>query len=654
MQRLNLRFIYFLFFIVACVSCSKKENSTPTTPTTPTDSTSTATLPSDAKDGVNFYNSGKSVLFNIYAPQKKSVYVIGDFNGWTKSAAYKLNVTKDGTRWFLQVDNLDPNIEYAYQYLIDDTLRVADPYTEKILDPDNDSYIPASVYPSLKAYPTGKTTQIVSTFYYNQPNYSWKVSNFTRPSTANLVVYELLVRDFVATHSYKTLTDTLDYIARLGVNAIELLPVNEFEGNDSWGYNSNFMFALDKYYGTKNDYKAFIDACHQRGIAVIQDIVLEDQFGSSPLARMYWNSRTNTPTQNNPWLDSATTHPYGVGYQLNYQKDATVTFAKNVMKYWMQEYHIDGFRFDQANGYTQTNSNANASLWTAYDAERVATWTTLNSYMKSIDPTFYVILEEFAAASEVQALAAQGMMSWNEQNSPSMQAAMGYPVGPTWDLSNFSYKNFGISVQNGLVTYVGSHDNVRVQFKNGAYGNSNGSYNIKDLATGLQRDAMLAAILYSVPGPKMLWMFDERGYDDASAGPDYDNLHGTDNTSGSKRLSDQPPLWNYMQDANRAALYSFYAKMIHYKINNAVFTTSNFTVNLSDSVKIVQLLGNDGTNVEVIGNFGVVATTKAISFPSTGTYYDNFSTATVNVTSNPFSMTLQPGEYHVFSTAKLK
>lgn len=637
-------FTFLSFAVIVTLGCSKKDiTSKPPSSGVNT----TADVPSDAADGVTFTNGGDSAIFNLYAPGKKSVYLIGDFNSWNTTTT-KMTNTTDGSRWWVKI-GVDPTKTYTYQYYIDGSLRVADPYSHMILDPANDPQIPSNVYPNIPTYPSGQTG-IVSVIRYNTASYNWKISNFTRPDVKNLVVYELLIRDFVATHSYQTLTDTLDYIARLGVNAIELLPVNEFEGNSSWGYNSNFMFALDKYYGTPNDYKAFVDACHARGIAVIQDIVLEDQFGSSPMVQMYWNSKTNTPTQNSPWFDSVTTHPYGVGYQLNYQKTATVTFAENVFEYWLKEYHIDGFRLDQANGYTQTNSNTNADLWTAYDADRVKTLTTLNSYVKSIDPAAYMILEEFAAANEVDALAQQGMISWNNQNSQAMQAAMGYPTGPAWDLASMSYKNFGITVQNGLMTYVESHDEVRVQFKNSAYGNNNGTYNIKDLSTGLQRDAMLSAILFSVPGPKMFWMFGERGYDDASAGPDYGNKNNTED----KRTDPQPPLWNYMQDANRAALYNVYAKMIHYKTNNEVFNTTNFTVSLADSVKMIGLLGDDGINVEVVGNFGVAPVTTAVSFPSVGTYSDNLSVATVSVMSSPVTMTLQPGEYHVYSNTPLK
>jgi 1,4-alpha-glucan branching enzyme len=183
-------------------------------------------VPAGANDGVTFINSGKSAIFNLYAPNKTSVSVIGDFNNWQPTAMTK---STDGTRWWVQVDNIDPTKEYAYQYYIDNTIKVADPYTEKVLDPDNDNAIPATVYPNLLAYPAGKTTGIVSVMQASPTAYSWKNASITRPDPKNLVIYELHVRDFIGTHSYKTLTDTLNYIANLGVNAVELMPVNELK-----------------------------------------------------------------------------------------------------------------------------------------------------------------------------------------------------------------------------------------------------------------------------------------------------------------------------------------------------------------------------------------------------------------------------------------
>ncbi len=616
-------------------------------------------VPTGATDGVTFINNGASAIFDIYAPGKKSMYLMGDFNSWSKTAT-PMNNTKDGTRWWVQVDNLNPSTEYSYQYYIDGSLTVGDPYAHKILDKNNDGDAGVQAnYPGLKAFPAGATgNPIVSDFWYNAPKYTWKNASFTKPDPKNLVVYELLVRDFVATHSYQTLVDTLNYIKRLGANAIELLPVNEFEGNNSWGYNPNYMMALDKYYGTENDYKTFIDACHTAGIAVVMDIVLEDLAGSSPMCQMYWDpNATNSdggkgaPSASSPWLNQLRTHPYGVFNQLDYDKAPTVTFAEDVFKYWINEYHVDGFRLDQANGYTQTNSNANAGLWTTYDADRVKTLTTLNTSVKSVDPTAYMILEEFAEAKEVSALAAQGMISWNDQNGQSTQATMSYnDSGGSWDLSSYFYDSFGITQPAGLMTYAESHDEVRVQFKNGAYGNLNSNYSVKDLATGLQRDGMLAAFLFSAPGPKMLWMFDERGYDDASAGPDYDNK----NNSTNYRTDPQPPLWNYMTDPNRAALFGVYAHLIHYKTHNAVFTTTNFTHSLGGAIKTIQLIGSDGTDVEVVGNFDIVNQTATVTFPSTGTWYDNITGNSLNVSSTSMSLTLAPGEYHLYSNVKLQ
>ena len=638
----NVYLVLLGILLISFASCKKSPNSgNDTGKTTPVTST---TIPSGAGDGVTFINSGKSVIFNLYAPGKTSVAVIGDFNNWTPTAMTK---TTDGTRWWVQIDNLDPSIEYSYQYYIDGSLKVADPYSHKVLDPVNDPNIPTTVYPNLKAYPTGKTTGEVSDFYANDPAYSWQVSSFTPPAQKNLVVYELLVRDFVATHSYQTLTDTLNYIARLGVNAIELMPINEFEGNDSWGYNSNFMFALDKYYGTPNAYKAFVDACHQRGIAVIQDIVLEDQFGSSPMVQMYATSTSPSagPSASSPWFDQTNLHPDAVGWQLNHSLAATQYFTENVMKYWMQEYHIDGYRFDEAKGYTQVNSGTNETTWAAYDGTRVALWTKYNAYMKSINPNFYVILEMFSANQEEAQYASQGMMCWTNLSTPGEQATMGYPTNPTWDISGLFYDQYGFPATGtspyGLVAYFESHDQERLQFKNEAYGNSSGSYNVKDIPTGLKRDEMGAAFMFSSPGPKMVWQGGELGYDVSISSDPNDNT------------IDKPFNWTYNTDPNRLHLYSVYQKMINMKIKNPVFATTTFSYSLTGAVKTIQLL-DPTADVEVVGNFDVVSNTATVTFPSTGAWIDNLTGTTYNVTSTSMTMTLAPGEYHVYSNVALK
>jgi len=631
---------FIAFITVMQLACSKATPSSEIS-TPPIQVDNGVDVPSGANDGVSFLNAGKSVIFNLYAPKKKSVSIIGDFNNWKTSTTYNLKNSKDGTKWWIQIDNLDPTVEYAYQYLIDGNIKVADPYTEKVLDPNNDNNIQSSTYQNLKSYPSSLATGIVSTFYYNQPAYNWQVANFKRPEPKNLVVYELLVRDFVAAHDYKTIKDTLNYFVRLGINAIELMPINEFEGNESWGYNPNFYFAPDKYYGTKNDLKALIDACHQKGIAVIQDIVLNHSFGSSPMVQMYWTGQV--PSSDNPWYNAAPTHPYNVGFQFNHESSATKYFTKNVLKFWMNEYHIDGFRFDLAKGFTQKNTGTDVNAWGNYDASRVAIWKEYNSYIKSIDPNFYVILENFASNKEEEELTSLGMMTWGNMSFNGEQATMGYnDSGGSWDLSGLFYNNRSLSNPYALVAYFESHDEERLQFKNAAYGNSNGNYSIKSLATGLKRNELGAVFMLSAPGPKMIWQFGERGYDVSI------NDAGTGG-----RLGNKPPRWEYMLDINRLALYNLYSKMIKLKINNPVFTTTSFTYNLANAFKSILLDGKEGTYLQVLGNFGVENNTSVVAFPTTGTWTDQLDNSTINVNQLNYAITLAPGEYHVYSNRSL-
>ena len=598
----------------------------------------TAVLPAGAKDGVTFTNNGTSVIFNLYAPQKEYAYVIGDFNDWETTPGAFMKRTPDGNRWWVQIDNLDPNKEYAYQYFVNGQLRIADPYSEKILDPSNDPFITATTYPNLKLYPAGKTTGNVSTFYANETGYSWQVNNFSRPQKQDLIIYELHLRDFLAAHDYKTLKDTLDYLTNLGVNAIELMPVKEFEGNSSWGYNVSFYFAPDKYYGSKNLLKAFIDESHKRGIAVILDMVFNHSFGQSPMVQLYFDRATGKPAPNNPWFNQDAKHPYNVGYDFNHESADTKYFVKKVLEFWMKEYKADGFRFDLSKGFTQKNSgtsDGNVGAWSSYDGTRIAILKQYNDFIRSLDNSFYVILEHFAEDKEEKELAAEGMLLWNNLNYSFNEGTMGYVQNS--DLSRTFYGTHGMT-QPALITYMESHDEERLMFKNLQYGNSSGSYSVKTLSTALNRQEMAAAFLMAVPGPKMIWQFGELGYDVSI------------NENG--RTGEKPIRWNYNTDAQRKALYHAYAKYISMYRNNDVFKSTNYQYNVSGAVKFIKYSTAD-QNVVVVGNFDVVPQNTTISFPQNGTWYDKVTGQNVSIAGGNYSTQLLPGEYHVFSTAPL-
>ncbi|HMI77363.1 MAG TPA: alpha-amylase family glycosyl hydrolase, partial [Ferruginibacter sp.] len=333
--------------------------------------TTVAPLPAGVQEGINYAANNTSVTLVLYAPNKNNVVVIGDFsNNWSVSCANQMNRTADGNYYWLTINGLTPGTEYGYQYLIDNSIRTADPYAQKVLDPANDQFIDNITYPNLKPYPTGLTTDIVSIFQTAEPQYSWQVNNFVKPDKKNLVIYELLIRDFTAQHSYQSLIDSFQYLKNLGINAIELMPINEFDGNEGWGYNSSFYFAPDKYYGTKNKLKAFIDTCHKNGIAVILDMVYNHCTGNAPQAKMYWDAANNRPAANNPWLNPITPHAYAFFNDFNHTATATQYLVQRSIDHWLTEYKIDGFRFDLAKGFTQTPSNP--TTIENYDATRVA------------------------------------------------------------------------------------------------------------------------------------------------------------------------------------------------------------------------------------------------------------------------------------------
>ncbi|MFM7618607.1 MAG: alpha-amylase family glycosyl hydrolase, partial [Bacteroidota bacterium] len=265
----------------------------------------------------------------------------------------------------------------------------------------------------------GLTSEPVSVFQINPAAFNWTDQTFVRPAKSKLVVYELLVRDFLEDRSYQSLKDSLDYLENLGVTAIELMPINEFEGNNSWGYNPSFYFAPDKAYGTAEALKTFINEAHNRGIAVILDIALNHSFGQNPMVRMYFNPNAGDygqPTAENPWFNQTPKHDFNVGYDFNHESTRTRDFCKRVLAYWMNEFHVDGYRFDLSKGFTQNFTLGNIGDWGVYDQSRINILTDYYSHIQANEPGAYVILEHFANNDEESTLSSNGMMLWGNLN----------------------------------------------------------------------------------------------------------------------------------------------------------------------------------------------------------------------------------------------
>jgi 1,4-alpha-glucan branching enzyme len=606
-----------------------------------------APLPAGTADGINYETGDTSAILVLRAPNKTRVTLLGDFNNWTEQIAYQMNKTPDGKFFWLRITGLTAGTEYAYQYYVDGALKIADPYTQKILDPSNDASITATTYPGLKAYPAGKTTGIVSVLQTKETAYTWQVNTFNRPDKHSLVVYELLVRDFVAAHDWKTLKDTLGYLKNLGINTIELMPFNEFEGNLSWGYNPDFYFAPDKYYGPKNTLKAFVDECHKNGIAVVMDIALNHSFGSSPMVQLYFDAANNRPDITNPWFNPVQKHAFNVGYDMNHESLDTKYYVSRITAFWLKEYKLDGFRFDLSKGFTQkqtcdnAGNNCDVNAWGTYDASRVAIWKRYYDSMQIYSANSYVILEHFADNTEEIDLSNYGMMLWGNENYAFNQATMGYSSGSDLGPALSTVRGW---TQPNLVAYMESHDEERLMYKNINYGNAAGSYNVKDINTGLGRNEMAAAFFFMMPGPKMIWQFGELGYDFPI------NYCQNGTISDNCRTDAKPIKWDYLQTASRLHLHDVYAALLKLRAHplfKAGFATNRVDQSLGNSFKWLKLT-TDTSNIVVVGNFDVAVASGSVTFPGAGVWYDYLTGETFTATASAQNFTLQPGVYHVY------
>ena len=591
-----------------------------------------AEKPASIKLGINYQADASKATLCLLAPGKGYVYLVGDFSNWEIKNNYLMQKTPNGEFFWLEIDGLSPGQEYVFQYWVDGNIRIGDPFADQVADPYNDGFIPNSVYPGLPIYDK-KDYGIATVLQTNQEAYNWAATEaaWARPATEDLVIYELLVRDFLGSHDYKDLADTLSYLKRLGVNAIELMPIMEFEGNESWGYNPSYFFAPDKYYGSKNDLKAFIERAHQEGFAVILDMVLNHAFGQNPMVQLYWDQQNNRPSPDNIWFNPVPKHPFNVGYDFNHESTYTQSFVDSVNNYWLSEYHFDGYRFDLSKGFTQKFSADNdVAGWGAFDQSRIDILKRMANEIWEVDNDAYIILEHFADASEEDVLTDAGMLTWGNKNHDYRNAVAGNTSADLSGANTFD-----------KVTYMESHDEQRLMYEAVTAGRSSGTYNIKDTLIALNRSKLAAAFFYTVPGPKMMWQFQELGYDVDI------NFNG--------RVGNKPLVWgaeslNYHNNMERQKLYKVHAAIINFvNTYKDVFNQGEFQWDASGEVRKINIAHAD-MDVAIIGNFGLSEADINPGFSKTGTWYDFFLNESREVTDVNAPITLAPGEFHIFTS----
>ena len=629
---------------------------------------------SNLVDGINYNTSDTSkATLVLQAPLKDFVYVTGSFNNWNPSSLYAMKKdTNTGTFW-IELTGLTPGQIETYQYWVYDQspisgspyeVKTADPYSTLVLSPFDDSYIPDASYPNMPVYPLEQDRE-VSVLQTGQNPYNWQVTDFQKPAKEDLVIYELLIRDFDTNRNFQDVIDRIDYFKNLNINAIELMPVMEFEGNESWGYNTAFHMALDKFYGSEDKFRELVDVCHQNGIAVILDLALNHAFGRNPMVRMWMDDPDNNgwgePSSENPYFNETATHTYSVGSDFNHSSALTKKYSKRVVKHWIENFKIDGFRWDLTKGFTQNCTDTNSGCTDNYQADRVAILKEYADYSWSLDPDHYVIFEHLGGTQEQKEWAdyrideGKGIMLWGKMTSPYNQLTMGF-------ISNSNINGMGHNSQNfigkRLVGYSESHDEERLMYNNQQYGASNGSYDVTTLTTALERIAALGAITLTIPGPKMIWHFGELGMENSIFTCNDGTVNESGGNDGDCKLDTKPqPQWadNWTTDTARNEIYTTWSRLNALKINEAVFEGS-YSINSGtltpkiyiwdDSIATTEL-----KNIVIISNFDLSNQNVVPNFPYTGVWYDLMDASgdtTVTVSNTSSAINLPPGTFKIF------
>jgi 1,4-alpha-glucan branching enzyme len=259
--------------------------------------------------------------FRVWAPHATTVNVTGAFNGWSTTA----NPLASEGNGLWSADVPGAGVFQQYKYYLNGSLWRVDPRAGDVVSSVGDGIIV-------------------------NPDYNW--TPFTMPAWNELVIYEMHIGTFNdlpggSPGTWQTAMAKLDHIQSLGVNAVEIMPVAEFPGDYSLGYNPVNLFAPESAYGTPAQMRQFIDACHQRGIAVLLDVVY-NHFGPSDLEHSLWkfdgwSTYSNTggiyffenEFRSTPWGDRP-----------NFDSGPVRSFIRDNVMYWLTEYNMDGLRMD--------------------------------------------------------------------------------------------------------------------------------------------------------------------------------------------------------------------------------------------------------------------------------------------------------------------
>jgi 1,4-alpha-glucan branching enzyme len=500
------------------------------------------------------------VTFALWAPWKQSVHLIGDFNDWNRDAD-PLAVDESGLWWIEK--RLAPGT-YGYQFVLDGETVIADPYARRLRwaegSPQPHALIEVGAAP-----------------------YRWNDGDFHIKPLNELVIYELHVGDFSPDGTFAGVMERLDHLAGLGVDAIELMPIQEFPGDRSWGYNPAYFFAPESSYGTPEDLKRLVDAAHQRGIGVILDMVFNHTTSDSPLNLLY-------PYDQNPYMGSDS-NPWGFP-DLNHWNDATKRLIHDIQAYWLSEFHIDGFRYDHVEGINWDGESGMSFIaWSARQAK----------------PHVYLIGEHLVGdtGAVVRATEVDATWHWRFQRVLAAQLREGEYQGNQYGdldavLSVITFAPDGYTDNAQAINYLESHDEERIALlvrTNPAI----------DEAGAVRKSMLGAIVLFTAQGVPMLY-------------------HGQEFGAQAPKTTDVSKIpWDNLESDAGQALYRHYAALAYLRHTQGALTGNTFEPLVVDPEKkvLVYHRWNDvGSNVVVAVNFSPTPQMVAIPFPQPGRWHE--------------------------------
>ena len=573
--------------------------------------------PDNIKDGVNI--NGNDVIIALYAPGKEYVSIKGSWNEEFPNGEI-MNLSGD-TLWWYQT-NLD-NGDYYYQYNLEGIKYIADPWSEDVEWKD-----PFSGYESSN-FQHAKTK-----FNIGDNPYQWNDDDFVRPETKDLVIYEMHIGDFSGDETvigdYSDVIEKINsgYFNDLGINAIEFMPINEFEGGYSWGYNPSFAMAPETTYGTPDEFKNLVDIAHQNDISILLDVVFNHLWGSSPLFQLY------QPLDNYEWEDhDFNSCPYFGDeeslwgfkiehwHELNGREYRGWKYVEDALMHWVEEYHIDGYRFDYVDGIGWDGDFNGASYYA----------NVLDSY----DPSLILIAE---ADNSYQINTTDFDSGWDYSYHHNMFDNF---LDIYLDLNNVANHinaySQGYSFVTGPINYTESHDETRLIYQATEFQN-------QTFEEAYNRSKLSATILLTSHGVPMIYSGQELG----QSAPTRD--------SGGFPIQ-QPIQWDNLEIDLVQDLNNHYKTMIDLRKNKSVLKEPPLEIKyLNNNDKcFVYWRADQNEKVVIAVNFDTTEKFLDLEFPNSGDWTNVLDDTQISIDSNWYGgFNLDPLTSYVFVPSSIQ